>query len=135
MQINNVILSVKEITNEDIELIGNYWISASDSFLIAMGVDLNKMPEKEFWQQMLSEQLCQSYNEKKTYCIIWQVNGQAIGHSNVNKIIFGEEAYMHLHIWDETLRQKRYGVNFIKMTIKLLFIWLKNQEQRFTIKK
>lgn len=101
MQNNEPILSVREITIPDIEPIINYWTNASDDFLTAMGLDLLKMPEKEFWKQMLSEQLSLPYKEKKSYCIIWIVNGKATGHSNVNKIIFGEEAYMHLHIWDQ----------------------------------
>jgi RimJ/RimL family protein N-acetyltransferase len=115
------VLSVREINKDDIDLITQYWTTADDKFLVNMGVDLNKMPAKEFWCQMLSEQLSQSYEEKKSYCIIWQVNGKAIGHSNVNKIIFGEEASMHLHIWNAEFRKSGYGTEFIKMTIPWFF--------------
>ncbi len=121
MQNNESALSVREITIPDIEPIINYWTNASDDFLTAMGVDLLKMPEKEFWKQMLSEQLTFPYKEKKSYCIIWMINGIATGHSNVNKIIFGEEAYMHLHIWDQSIRQKGLGQNFIRMTLPYFF--------------
>ena len=79
------------------------------------------MPQKEFWKEMLSDQLALSYKEKKSYCIIWILNGKETGHSNVNKIIFGEEAYMHLHIWDQSIRQKGLGQNFIKMTLPYFF--------------
>ena len=121
MQNNESALSVREITIPDIEPIINYWTNASDDFLTAMGVDLLKMPEKEFWKLMLSEQLTLTYKEKKSYYIIWMINGKATGHSNVNKIIFGEEAFMHLHIWDQSIRQKGLGLNFIKMTLPYFF--------------
>ena len=121
MQLNESVISVREITKDDIEPLINYWTSADDAFLTGMGVDLNKMPDKDAWQQILSEQLNQPYNEKKSYCIIWQVNEKAIGHSNVNKIIFGEEAYMHLHIWNEATRQKGNGLKLIHMTLPYFF--------------
>ena len=86
-----------------------------------MGVDMNKMPTRQKWKEMLLEQLSQSYEEKKSYCIIWLVNGKPIGHSNINKIIFGEEAYMHLHIWYADVRKKGFGTAFIKMTLPWFF--------------
>ncbi len=67
------------------------------------------------------EQLSQSYENKKSYCIIWQVDGKPIGHSNINKIVFGKEAYMHLHIWRPEERKKGLGTSFIKLTLPWFF--------------
>jgi hypothetical protein len=78
-----------------------------------MGVDLDKLPAKEEFAKMLSEQLDQPYQEKKSYCIIWQVDGRAVGHSNINKILFGEEAYMHLHLWNSGVRKKGFGTALV----------------------
>ncbi len=115
------ILSVREIKESDITSIANYFLNADDAFLIRMGVDVSKVPSREEWTNMLSEQLTQPYEEKKSYCIIWEENGTAVGHSNVNKIIFGEEAYMHLHIWAPEERQKGMGTEFVKRTLPLYF--------------
>jgi len=114
-------LSVREIQQEDIELIINYWLNADKTFLKNMGVDLSKMPTKESWVNMLSQQLGQSYHEKKSYCIIWQVDGKAAGHSNVNKIIFGQEAFMHLHLWKKDIRKSGLGTELVKMTLPYFF--------------
>ena len=114
-------LSVREIQQEDIVSIINYWSDSAPGFMQGMGVDLSKMPKEEEWHQMLSEQIAQSYSEKKSYCIIWLLNNKAIGHSNVNKIIFGQEAYMHLHIWCADKRSKGLGSAFIKMSLPLFF--------------
>jgi RimJ/RimL family protein N-acetyltransferase len=118
-------LSVKEIQKSDIELIAQYWLNASPTFLKNMGVDTTKMPNKNEWETMLSKQLDQPMQEKQSYCIIWQVDNTPIGHSNVNKIVFGKEAYMHLHIWDSSIRKKGIGIALLKMTLPYFFMNLK----------
>jgi RimJ/RimL family protein N-acetyltransferase len=114
-------LAVREIREEDIEPISNYWLTSSPVFMQSMGVDLSKLPGKEQWKEMLQEQISQSYEQKKSYCIIWELDGKAIGHSNINKIVFGKEAYMHLHIWSEKYRKLSLGLPFIKLTIPCFF--------------
>ena len=114
-------LSVREMQETDIPLIIGYWMEADPSFLEGMGVDLGKLPSKEEWMKMLGQQLEQSYEEKKSYCMIWLVNGEAVGHSNVNKIIYGDEAYMHLHLWNTGERKKGFGVELVKKTLPYFF--------------
>ena len=114
-------LSVREIQLEDIEFIINYWLNADKEFLENMGVDASKIPPKQEWQNILKQQLHQSYREKQSYCIIWQLDGKAVGHSNVNKIIFGQEAYMHLHLWKKELRKSGLGTDLVKMTLPYFF--------------
>jgi len=114
-------LSVREIQHSDIEPLSDYWFNSDPDFLIRMGVDLSKMPTREEWKGMLNEQLSQSYEEKKSYCIIWLLKDEPVGHSNVNRIIFGEEAYLHLHIWDSDNRTKGLGLQFVKMTLPFFF--------------
>ncbi len=114
-------LSVREIQESDNNLIINYWQNADRAFLTGMGVDLNKMPSEKEWRELLSEQLRLPLKEKKSYCIIWLHDGIPEGHSNVNKIIFGQEAYMHLHLWKAGLRQKGSGTVLVKMTLPYFF--------------
>ncbi len=115
------LLSVREIKNSDIEPITLYWLNADPAFLTGMGVDLQKMPAKDEWRTMLAEQISQPYSEKKSYCTIWQYNNEPIGHCNVNKIKFGVEAYMHLHLWSSDQRKKRMGTAFVKMSLPYFF--------------
>ncbi|MCO4292204.1 GNAT family N-acetyltransferase [Solitalea sp. MAHUQ-68] len=121
-------LSIRELTINDIELIVNYWTMAKDEYLVGMGVEVNKLPTKEQWVEMLSEQLNQSFQEKKSYCLIWEVDGKPVGHSNVNKIVFGEEAYMHLHFWDVANRTIGAGTELVKLGLPYFFqnLQLKN---------
>lgn len=121
-------LSVRELTETDLNLITDYWLNANDAFLRGMGVDTTKMPTREEWIKILAEQLSQSFEEKKSYCIIWQADDKPVGHSNVNKIKFGQEAYMHLHLWNTDVRQKGIGTQLVKMTLPLFFENLKLQK-------
>jgi RimJ/RimL family protein N-acetyltransferase len=114
-------LSVREIQQGDIKKISHYWLTATPAYLQSMGVDLDKMPGEEQWHSMLEAQLHQPYHQKKSYCTIWQLDGNPIGHCNVNNIIFGEEAYMHLHIWHAPERKLGLGPAFIKMSVPYFF--------------
>jgi RimJ/RimL family protein N-acetyltransferase len=117
----NTIFSVREIQKNDIDLITQYWLNADTAFLKAMGVDTTKMPGKDEWRQMLQNQINASLEKKQSYCIIWQIDNKPIGHSNINKIIFGEEAYMHLHMWESGIRKKGIGTALVKMTLPYFF--------------
>ncbi len=114
-------LSVREIEQQDIELIANYWLESDPAFMESMGVELSKLPAREFWYEMLRSQLDAPIEDKQSYATIWEADGKAIGHCNVNKIVFGKEAYMHLHIWDKTIRKKGYGEQLVKMSLPYFF--------------
>ena len=114
-------LSLRELRESDIEPLSDYWFKSDPSFLVNMGVDLSKIPPREEWEQMLMEQIGQSYQEKKSYCLVWLLNDEPVGHSNINRIIFGEEAYMHLHIWKKDNRTKGLGAQFVKMCLPYFF--------------
>jgi RimJ/RimL family protein N-acetyltransferase len=114
-------LSVREIQEQDIAHLISYWQNASNEFLLAMGADPAKLPDAEQLQQMLLEQISRPYVEKASYCIIWLLNDKPIGHSNVNKIIFGKEAFMHLHLWNQSSRQSGIGSKLVERTIPYFF--------------
>ncbi len=118
-------LSVRELELKDIEPLSDYWFKASPDFLIAMGVDLSKMPTREQWENMLREQIAAPIDQKQSYCMIWELDGQAVGHSNVNKIVLNEEASMHLHIWKPEVRKMGLGSAFVKLTLPRFFEALK----------
>ena len=114
-------LTVRELREDDISYIVQYWLGSEDDHLVGMGVDLAKMPTEDGLTQMLTSQINLSYPEKQSYCIIWELNGKAIGHCNINKIQFGEEAFMHLHLWNVPTRQKGMGLQLVKMSLPYFF--------------
>ncbi|XZF14925.1 GNAT family N-acetyltransferase [Chitinophagaceae bacterium MMS25-I14] len=115
------ILSVRPIQEKDIEPLTQYWLMADKAYLEGMGADITKVPPREYWYQALTTQIQQSFEEKQSFAVIWELNGKAVGHCNINKIIFGSEAYMHLHIWEAPVRKMGYGTQWIRMTLPFFF--------------
>jgi RimJ/RimL family protein N-acetyltransferase len=114
-------LSVREIDEKDISLIADYWLKSDDDFLINMGVDLNKLPSRSFFTNMLKKQLETPIKEKKSYAIIWELDGIPIGHTNVNDLVFGQQATMHLHLWQANNRQKGIGSTLVAKSLPFYF--------------
>lgn len=118
-------LSVREIQEQDIPLLVAYWTTAEPDFLKAMGVDLAKMPSASDFTGMLVNQLNTPIELKRSYCMIWELDGKAVGHSNTNPTVFGEEATMHLHLWQAQNRAGGLGLAFVKLTVPQFFSNLK----------
>lgn len=113
--------AVREMQEEDIEQIVDYFVSASPDFLVSMGVDINKLPDKHAWIELLNEELNKTYEEKDLYYIVWLADDQPIGHSNVNKIQYGKKAFMHLHLWNGNNRKKGSRSWFVRKTLPHYF--------------
>ncbi len=121
-------LAVRVLQKEDIPYLSRYWLQNEPSFMVGMGVDLDQLPAEEDFRKMLLEQIKLPIREKRSYAIIWELDGQPIGHCNVNQIIFGKSAFMHLHLWNSGHRQKGMGLQLLKMTIPHFFKDLQLQE-------
>src|SRR4051812_19229381 len=103
------ILSVREITQDDIGTLIQYWFRADHEFLKGMGVDVGKMPSPDQFSEMLERQINTPIESRVSYCLIWELNGRAVGHTNTNPTKYGEEAFMHLHLWNIMDRKKGIG--------------------------
>ncbi|WP_452602235.1 GNAT family N-acetyltransferase [Pontimicrobium sp. MEBiC06410] len=114
-------LSVRPIQHKDIAALANYWLKSSDEHLIKMGVDLSKLPSREDLVSMLNSQLDTPIENKKSFALIWLLNGKAIGHCNVNQIEFNKQAFMHLHLWEQQTRHKGLGTQLVKLSIPIFF--------------
>lgn len=121
-------LQTRELTEEDIPLIADYWLISPDEHLISMGVDLDKLPSRAGFTQMLQSQLALPVEKRQSYALIWEVDGESIGHTNVNQIEFGVEAHMHLHIWKVEFRRKGIGAELVRQALPLFFERLQLQK-------
>ena len=102
---------------EDVDLIINYFLQSDQEFLREMGVDPKKLPPQHEWRRLILEDLERPLQNKKFYYLIWELNDSPVGHSNINKIVYGKEAYMHFHLWDPMKRQRGSGQHFIRECI------------------
>jgi RimJ/RimL family protein N-acetyltransferase len=120
--------SVREMTKNDIQSIIDYFLESSPEFLRGMGADVNKLPGKEEWSKIILGDFEKQAESKKLYYVIWQLNDIPVGHSNINDIIFGKEAYMHVHLWHPDNRNKGDGSYFIKESLIYYFKIFKLQK-------
>lgn len=114
-------LTVREMKKSDIELIVDYFINADYEFLKGMGALKNKLPNRTDWIKKLQFEYERPYRLKEFYYIIWLINDQPTGHSNINNIDFGQSATMHLHLWRNNDRKNGLGFNFINRTLPFYF--------------
>ncbi|MCB0802814.1 MAG: GNAT family N-acetyltransferase [Flavobacteriales bacterium] len=118
-------LSVREMQLFDIHHVVDYWLNADQTYLVGMGVDLNKMPEREDLVAYLTEQISLPYLNKSSYALIWELNQIPVGHCNVDKIDYGNSAALHLHFWNIENRRMRQGTPFLKLSLPYFFKNLK----------
>jgi RimJ/RimL family protein N-acetyltransferase len=114
-------LTVRDLQINDIEKIVDYFVMADTEFLYGMGADKSKLPSREAWIKKLELEVQKPLSTKEFYYIIWLLDNQAIGHSNINTIEIGKSATMHLHLWDIKNRKSGLGLDFLKMTIPYYF--------------
>lgn len=113
--------TVRELEAGEVDLVIDYFTSASPEFLAGMGADVRKLPEKAEWRKIILDDLEKPLKKRNFYYLIWELGGKPVGHSNINKIIFGKEAYMHLHLWNPDKRQKGLGRLFVERTLPYYF--------------
>ena len=114
-------LTVQDLQKTDIPFLVDYWTKSESTFLERMGVDLAKLPTGEQLSNMLLNQLEKPLQDRTSYCMIWLLDDQPVGHCNTNPTMFGEEAAMHLHIWDQKNRKAGLGSEFLKKTLPCFF--------------
>ena len=114
-------ISVRQAHEEDLSSIVNYFYQASDEHLKGMGADPTKLPALDGWLALLKAQLSLSYPAKEYFYMIWELEGEAIGHNNINQIKFGQQAFMHLHLWKELSRKKGLGTALLRKSIPYFF--------------
>lgn len=114
-------LSVREIQADDVEKIVDYFLQADAEFLKGMGADKSKLPQREEWIKKLEFEFEKSFENKEFYYIIWLIDKQPVGHSNIHKIEVGNKATMHLHLWKNDKRKNGLGLKFLNLSLPLYF--------------
>lgn len=105
----------------------DYFLSADDAFLRGMGVERRLLPTREAWLAQLLADHGRPDEQKDRLYVAWLLNGEAIGHSSVNRITVGEEAHFHLHLWRPELHKSGLGLEFCRRAIDLFFERLRLQ--------
>jgi len=114
-------LEVRPLAARDIPLIADYWLRSDRDFLVGMGVDLGKLPTREQLTAMLTTQVQLPDTEKASLALIAEIDGRPSGHCKVNNITYGQEATMHLHLWQADSRRKGLGTAMVQAALPVFF--------------
>jgi len=99
----------------------DYFLKADDALLGAMGVTHSLLPTRDAWlRDALADHQLPDPEKDRLY-LGWFYQGHQIGHSSVNKIRFGNDAFFHLHMWRFDLRKSGFGLVLSEQSIRIYF--------------
>jgi RimJ/RimL family protein N-acetyltransferase len=98
-----------------------YFLSAPEPFLRGMGVDPHKLPARAAWLERLLPDLTRPDRQKRTFYLGWDRDGVRVGHCNVNPLLYGEHAGVHLHLWDARAHGAGLGTELLRRSIRVFF--------------
>ena len=114
---NKLGVDIRLMEPAEIPLMVDYFLKADDLLLDRMGVDPERLPDRAEWIGLVEDDFERPMSERKYLYMVGVMGGKPIGHCNVNKIIFGQEAYMHLHLWDAGNRQTGLGTSMVGQSL------------------
>jgi RimJ/RimL family protein N-acetyltransferase len=116
-----VIATVRDLREDEAGLVVDYFLSASAADLARMGIDPAKLPERAAWTGRIREDLARPLGARRWHFVLWQVDGEAVGHSNIGDIEPDRCGTMHLHIWTPEHRGRGIGRALVRESVRRYF--------------
>ena len=114
-------LTVREMRLEEADLIVDYFHGSTPEHLELLGVDPTRLPPPERWREIFGRQYEQPLERRELMLVIWEEDGAPRGFSTADRIRFGEQAHMHLHVVDPQRRDSGLGTECVRQTVDLYF--------------
>jgi RimJ/RimL family protein N-acetyltransferase len=111
-------ISVRPLSLDEVDHRINYFHSASDEFLDRLGVDRARLPAPEAWLAWYEEDYQRPIERRQNYAVAWELDGRVVGFCSVDRITFGREAFLHLHIVEPQHRQLGLGAQFVRLSAR-----------------
>lgn len=113
--------AVRPLTVEETPHVINYFLQSDDAHLRRLGVDISKLPTFDDWHANLQHEFAKPVRQRALFYVGWELDGQLIGHSHINDIVLGQQAFMHLHIWQTPKRHAGLGRFFVRKSAEIYF--------------
>jgi RimJ/RimL family protein N-acetyltransferase len=120
-------LTVRPMQLEEVSVVIDYFHGASAEHLETLGVDPTRLPEPSKWRQLYEHEFAQPVERRRSFMVLWELEGRQIGFSTVDKLKYGKEAYIHLHVIHPGLRQAGHGSACVRRSVDFYFETLKLQ--------
>jgi RimJ/RimL family protein N-acetyltransferase len=109
-------LSIRPMQLDDFAVRVAYFHGATDEYLARLGVDRSRLPDPGEWRARFAANLALPLEQRAEYGVVWELDATFVGFSTADRIQFGEEAHMHLHIVDPERRAAGLGAQFVRLT-------------------
>lgn len=119
-------LNVREMRLDEVGLIVDYFHQSTPEHLEMLGVDPTRLRPPAQWLEYYSEEYVKPIEKRQTLLVVWEQDGAPIGFSSTDKIVYGKEAYMHLHIVRPEHRKVGVGATCVQGSARIYFerLWL-----------
>lgn len=112
---------------DEVGLIIDYFHDATPEHLELMGVDPTRLPTRAAWRERYEQQFDLPVDQRAMLAVIWLEDGAPAGFSTADKIRFGEQANMHLHIIEPEGRRRGLGAACVALSVDIYFEQLRLQ--------
>jgi len=114
-------LAVREMTVAETDLIVDYFLNSTPEHLEMLGVDPTRFPPAAVWRERIRREAALPIEQRAVVLVIWLLADKPIGFSTSDKIRFGEQANMHLHVIDPDRRNRGVGTECVRRSVDLYF--------------
>ena len=118
-------LTVREMMATEVDLIIDYFQNATPEYLETLGVDPTRLLPTQAWRERFRREGELPFDQRSVVAVIWLSDDRPVGFSTSDKIRYGEQANMHLHVIEPGRRHQGVGVECVRRTGDFYFEQLK----------
>ena len=118
-------MAVREMTESEFEFVIEYFFRATPEFLETLGVDPTRLPTPDSWRERFRREQAKPIEQRTWLVVTWLKDSGPLGFSTSDKITYGEQANMHLHVVDPERRNQGYGAECVRRSADIYFERLK----------
>jgi RimJ/RimL family protein N-acetyltransferase len=108
-----------------VNIIIQYFQDSTPEHLETLGVDPSRLPPAQSWRERLQRECTLPIEQRAMMLVIWLSDDQPVGFSTSDKIRYGEQAHMHLHVTEPERRHQGTGVECVRRSADIYFERLK----------
>ncbi len=114
-------LIVRDMALDETELVIRYFHDAEPEHLEQLGVDPSRLPVPDNWRHFFRHEYALPIEHRTALLVLWLSDDAPIGFSTADKIAYGEQAHMHLHVIDPVQRGQGIGTECVRQSAKAYF--------------
>lgn len=99
-------VSVRDLSEEDIPFVLDYWFRSPPGFIESLGVDPAKLPEEAPFAEAMRGRVRESHGAAGTKMPMLTIlhEDRPVGMHTLNPLVEGDHAIFHAHVWSPEMR-------------------------------